>query len=150
MKMEPTLKQLREDEGERRLPYTDTVGKLTIGVGFNLTDVGLEPEEIDFILRRRVGHLVYYLGQVLPWFSRLDDVRQAVLVNMAYNLGPEPFDHDGFKDWPIFLSQIEQSRYAEAAANMLSTKWARQVGRRAARLAEMMRTGNWPKELEVT
>src|SRR4051812_27390106 len=35
------VNQLIIDEGLKLSPYTDTVGKLTIGVGRNLTDVGI-------------------------------------------------------------------------------------------------------------
>jgi len=66
---------------------------------------------------------------------------------MAFNLGPEPFDHDGIKDWPMFLKQVETGRYAEAAANMRSTLWAKQVGKRAERLASMMESGKWPSDV---
>lgn len=131
-------------EGVRRFPYVDTVGKLTIGVGFNLTDVGLYPEEIDFILENRISKVECELEKYLPWFHELSDARQAVLVDMCYNLGPEPFNGNGVKDWPIFLSQLSAGEFALAAANMRKTKWAKQVGPRAERLAKMMETGEWP------
>lgn len=133
-------------EGVRRFPYYDTASppRLTIGVGFNLTDVGLLPEEIDFILDNRLRLCRERLTAALPWFQRLDEVRQAVLIDMEYNMGPEPFDGDGIKDWPIFLKQVEDGQYTAAANNMRSTKWAKQVGRRALRLAHMMESGEWP------
>ena len=37
--------ELIADEGLRLKPYTDTVGKITIGIGRNLTDVGISKEE---------------------------------------------------------------------------------------------------------
>lgn len=137
-----TLLELHE--GRRKFPYKDTVGKLTIGVGFNLDDVGLLDNEIDFILENRIEGVIVTLEKYLPFFNELDEVRQAVLIDMCYNLGPEPFDHDGFKDWPIFVGQVQDGEYAAASKNMLSTKWASQVGVRAKRLATMMETGQWP------
>lgn len=131
-------------EGVRRKPYRCTAGKLTIGVGFNLDDVGLYPEEIDFILDNRIRRLREELSYFLPWYTKLDPVRRAVLEDMAYNLGTEPFDNDGFKDWPMFLSQVQSGNYEAAARNMRATLWAKQVGRRAERLATMMETGQWP------
>ena len=51
MENDPTLIRLIEDhEGRRSHIYTDTVGKLTIGVGRNLTDRGLSDDEIDYLL----------------------------------------------------------------------------------------------------
>lgn len=131
-------------EGYKTKPYEDTVGKLTIGVGFNLTDVGLYPNEIDFILRNRIQLVEEFLERKVPFYNELDPVRKAVLQDMCYNMGEEPFDYDGYKDWPIFLGQVQSGDYVSAAANMLSTKWASQVGQRAVRLSKMMETGLWP------
>lgn len=137
-------KILELHEGNRRFPYTDTVGKLSIGIGFNLTDVGLYPEEINFIFENRLRLVEADLRRALPWFYKLDDVRQAVLIDMAYNMGPEPFDGDGRKDWPIFVDQVKSGEYVAAARNMRATLWAKQVKGRAERLATMMETGEWP------
>ena len=41
--------QLIRDEGLRLFPYTDTVGKLTIGVGRNLTDAGISADEAEVL-----------------------------------------------------------------------------------------------------
>lgn len=131
-------------EGDRRFPYVDTVGKVTVGKGFNLTDVGLYPEEVEFIFKNRVAKVEAQLRKDLPWFYKLDDVRQAVLIDMAYNMGPEPFDGDGYKDWPMFVEQVRTGKYADAARNMRATLWAKQVKGRAERLARMMETGEWP------
>lgn len=139
-------KLLEFHEGRRRFPYRDTVGKLTIGVGFNLDDVGLYDNEIDFILWNRLEQTVIILQRILPFFNELDEVRQAVLIDMCYNLGPEPFDGDGFKDWPIFVRQLQDGDFKAAAENMRKTKWASQVKGRAVRLSNMMETGQWPSD----
>jgi lysozyme len=142
------LNNLREllklHEGFSAKPYRDSVGKLTIGYGFNLDDVGLYPEECEFILANRIKKLDTEMRRMLPWFAKLDDVRKVVLLDMCYNMGPEPFDFDGYKDWPIFLGQVERGEYVAAAKNMRSTLWYRQVKGRGVRLARMMETGKWP------
>ena len=38
---------------------------------------------------------------------------------------------------------IERGEYADAAKNMLASKWAQQTPERAARLSEQMKTGVW-------
>jgi lysozyme len=143
------IKTLREllilHEGFSAKPYKDSVGKVTIGYGFNLDDVGLYPEECEFILANRIKKLYADMRRMLPWFDRLDDVRKVVLLDMSYNMGPEPFDFDGFKDWPIFLGQVERGEYAAAAKNMRSTLWYKQTKSRAVRLTRMMETGRWPE-----
>ena len=136
---------------EGRVPhaYQDSLGYLTIGIG-HLIDQrkgGRLPDHIiDALFEYDLWEHTRALSAAIPWVGQLDAVRHAVLVDMTFNLGPEPFDGDGFKDWPIFVGQVRSGQYEAAAANMLSTLWAKQVGERAVRLAEMMRTGLWPEK----
>jgi lysozyme len=74
--------------------------------------------------------------RTLPWWRNLSPVRQRVLVNMAFNLGMV-----GLLTFKNTLGAMQNGSYAAAAAGMLSSKWATQVGVRAERLADMMRTG---------
>ena len=138
--------QLLRDEGYKPSVYQDSLGYYTIGCG-HLVDErkgGKLPDSIiqdllDYDIREAMGKLFAYQ----PWTAQLDPARQGVLINMVFNLGIEPFDNDGFKDWPIFIDQVRHGKYEEAAPNMLSTLWAQQVGMRAARLAKQLRTGEW-------
>ena len=77
------------------------------------------------------------LDLALSWWRGLDDVRQRVLVNMAFNLGITRLL--GFKNT---LAAMQAGNYADAAKGMLDSKWATQVGARATRLAAMMRDGD--------
>lgn len=130
--------QLRRDEGVRTHPYTDTAGKLTIGVGRNLTDVGLFDSEIDFLLQNDIQRVMNQCQSNLPWFDALDPIRQAAIVNMAFNLG-----FTGLEGFPKMLMAMARGDWEEASAEMLSSLWAKQVGARATRLAEQVRTGEW-------
>jgi lysozyme len=127
---------LERDEGVRQFPYVDTVGKLTIGVGRNLTDRGLSPDEIRYLLQNDIDAAMDDLNRGVPWWDRLDPVRQTVLVNMCFNLG-----------WPRLrgfvrtLAAIRRGDYIDAAAGMRDSLWATQVGARAERLAVLMESG---------
>ena len=126
-------------EGRRRLPYRDTVGKLTIGIGFNLDDVGLYDEEIDFILRNRINRVDLELRTAFKeTYTNLNTVRKVALIDMAYNLGII-----GIAKFHKMWQALEAQDYRLAATNMLDSKWATQVKGRATRLAQMMRTGEW-------
>lgn len=139
---EMTVRMLKLHEGVRLKPYTDTVGKLTIGCGRNLDDKGITEEEADYLLSNDISAAWLSLVSRLEFFSRLDTVRQAVLLDMAVNLGV-----DGLLKFRKTLGLVEGARYAEAAVEMLDSQWARQVGTRAERLSRMMRSGEWPGEL---
>ena len=112
------------------------MGKLTIGVGWNLTDNGLPESIIDALLDEGIKQAQRDARAVCSVFDDLSDARQRVLVNMAFNLGRAGLA--GFKNT---LAQIAAGDYERAADNMLLSKWATQVGARAVRLAAMMRAG---------
>jgi len=129
------IDQLKTDEGFRALPYRDTQGYLTIGYGLNL-DAGITEPEAAWLLENRVNATATALVVKLPWVSSLDQARQDVLVNMAYNLGLS-----GLLAFKNTLSAVQDGDYTGAASGMLASKWATQVGARAQRLAQQMRTG---------
>lgn len=129
------IDQLVLHEGLRLKPYTDTVGKLTIGVGRNLTDVGISEEEAHVLLDHDLDQCVADLA-TFDWFHRLDAIRQRVLIDMRFNLGPSRFR--AFKQT---LAAVASGDYVKASDSMLKSKWSQQVGQRARTLARMMATG---------
>ena len=136
------LAELRRDEGVRRWPYADTLGIKTVGVGHNLVAhplsliYPLDDAEIDVILIGDIAEVIAGLDARLPWWRSLNDVRQRVIVNMAFNMGIA-----GLLTFKNTLAAVRGGRYSDAAAGMLASKWAKQVGARAKRLADMMREG---------
>jgi lysozyme len=130
--------QLMRHEGYRAKPYLDTVGVMTIGYGRNLRDVGITRDEADYLLNGDIDRTVKALLTHLPWMLELDSVRQAVLCNMAFNLGVS-----GLLTFRDTLKAVQQDRYDDAAEGMLASKWAQQVGQRAMELAVQMRSGQW-------
>lgn len=129
--------QLRRHEGYRRFPYEDTVGKLTVGIGRNLDDVGISEQEAQFLLENDIRKCAQRCAQ-WTWWGGLDFTRQCVLLNMCFNLG-----WAGLNKFPKTLKAVREGNYAEAAREMLDSTWAHQVGQRAIELAEQMRTGEW-------
>ena len=125
-------------EGKRLKPYKDTVGKLTIGYGRNLDDVGISGEEADAMLWRDIERAIA-AGLRYSWFKGLSEVRMAVVVDMIYNLGP-----GGFRSFVNMRAALKAHRWADASRAMLNSKWAVQVPTRAKRLAKMMRADMWP------
>jgi lysozyme len=130
--------QLRRDEGVRTYPYTDTMGKISIGVGRNLTDDGVSPDEINQMLTNDVMNVTAELSRGLPWFAGIGDARQGVLINMAFNMGLAGLL--GFHDMLRFMSMGD---WNSACTAMDESKWASEVGDRAKRLAEQLLSGEW-------
>jgi lysozyme len=142
MDRDAMVHQLRLHEGERLKPYRCTAGKLTIGVGRNLDDRGITREESAMLLANDIATVWADVQRALPWAARLDDVRQRVLLDMAFNLGLV-----GLLSFKRTLAAIEAGQYQQAATMMLDSRWAGQVGGRAERLSRMMATGKDPREL---
>ena len=127
--------ELIRDEGLRLKPYTDTVGKTTIGVGRNLTDNGISHEEAMILLDNDIETHIALLDSKVPWWRDMSPVRQRVLANMAFNMGNALFS------FVNTLSAMERGYYEKAAYGMENSKWAGQVGVRAKRLIKMMEEG---------
>lgn len=130
--------QLERDEGYRQHPYRDSKGILTIGIGFNLEADGLSLDESRLVLKYRLWKRYLALITALPWVKYLDDARQGVLLNMAYNMGVT--DVLTFR---TLLPLIQAGQWDKAADDMASTEWHKEVGARAVRLEQQMRTGVW-------
>lgn len=134
--LEPLIRtMLVADEGRRSKPYVDTVGKVTIGIGRNLTDVGLSQDEVELLYSNDLARALTCAKLCVSSFDALTVPRQAVLVDMAFNLGNRLL---GFTH---FLLAVQQGRYNDAAQEMINSKWAAQVGARATRLTAMMKSG---------
>lgn len=132
-----TLKeQLIRDEGRRLKPYRDTLNILTIGVGRNLDDVGLFPDEVDLMLENDIRIRRNSLSR-FDWFTALDEARQGVVINMSFMGIPR------LLAFYKMIAALEVQDYERAADEMLDSKWRRQVGDRATRLAQQMRSGEW-------
>lgn len=148
------LEPLKKDEGEVRdkttnkhKAYKCKANKGTIGWGHNYQDnktVGLNDnsmitnEEAEKLLISDLKKFVDGLNKNLPWWTTLTPPRQAVLLNMAFNMGIK-----GLLTFKNTLRLIEAGDYFKAAENMLLSKWKTDVGNRAVRLAKQMATGEW-------
>ena len=132
------IRHLIRDEGLRLKPYVDTVGRTTIGIGRNLTDVGISEGEAYAFLENDLDKVEEALDRSLPWWRGLDAVRQEVLQNMAFNLGI-----NGLLGFKNTLAAVKAGLWANAARGMRASRWAKQVGARAERLAAAMETGEF-------
>jgi GH24 family phage-related lysozyme (muramidase) len=123
------------DEGRRKFPYVDTVGKITIGVGHNLTDDGLPDNLIDMLFDGDLERAESVCRQHILTFDALTDNRKAALMDMAFCLDSKI---GGFHD---MIAAIARGDWKGAAAAELDSDFAREVGTRANRIADMLENG---------
>lgn len=134
--------QLRRDEGEVLHAYSDSEGYLTIGVGILIDQRrggGITKDESTYLLRNRIAEKTAELEARIPWCVRLDPVRKAALLNMAFQLGV-----DGVLGFPRMLACLRDERWAEAESHALDSDWARHdTPERAKRVARQLASGEW-------
>ena len=151
------MEKLIAHEGLRLQVYKDSLGIATIGIGRNLEDRGITPEELEWMDIPNMDTIYQYgiseadamylaqndvqiveeeLLRSHPCVENLDAVRQLVLVDMAFNMGV-PRLGKFKKMW----AAIHENNFEEAAKEMLDSRWANQVKSRSTKLAHAMHTG---------
>lgn len=128
------LDRLKKHEGFRSKPYRCPAGKLTIGYGRNIEDNGITEAEASFLLVEDVKKCRAECQKSFAWFEAMDRDRQDVIVELDFNMGLKRLL--GFKK---MLAACARKDYEAAAREMLDSLWARQVGKRAQTLAEIMK-----------
>jgi lysozyme len=93
-------------------------------------------DEARYLLGNDIGRVCCELDQAFPWWRQLSDRRQRALANMAFNLGAQRL-----RGFAKMIKALASAQYDEAARQALESKWARQVGARAERIAAMIREG---------
>ena len=131
-------RSLIKHESYRKFPYTDSVGKLSIGIGYNISDRGMTDEWINTQYDQDVKFFYDQLSSSFTWFSSLNIDRQIVLIDLAFNLG---WKH--FLEFKEMLGALSIGDFKQASFQMLQSKWAEQVKSRAAELAQGMLTGEY-------
>lgn len=138
--MSKLIEMIKEHEGVVKHAYQDSRGYWTIGVGRLIDENlggGLSDGEIDYLLANDVKRCREEAEQY-PWFEGMNEPRQAVILSMLFNLGRPNFDK--FKN---MQAALENGDFLTASNEMLDSRWAKQVGRRAIEMSEMMESGEW-------
>lgn len=149
------IEQLKAHEGFESNYYKCTAQKKTIGYGRNVEnnpfsedelkvlgrtefdDQPMTEEEAELLLVNDIERVKKDIQHKLKW-NELSKPRQAVCINMAFNLGVA-----GFFNFRNMILALDDCYYERAAREMLDSLWAKQVKGRAEQLATQMYTGEW-------
>lgn len=130
------VEEIKREEGFMPVVYLDSKGKKTIGYGTLLED-GISEAEAELLLRHRLGLMERELenSNVGEVYKNLKPLAKRAVLNMAYNMGVPSLL--GFrKMW----AALAEGDYAEAAAEALDSKYAKDLPKRANRVAESIRS----------
>lgn len=151
--MAEMITRLKLHEGCSLTPYKCPAGKLTIGIGRNVEDNPLTAEELrvvgdwkhgitreaaHYLCRNDIERCIADLKKYLKWFEGLDKERKYALIDLCFNLGINKL-----LTFKKTLASIACGNYRTAAEQLLQSKYASQVGKRAKRIAILIETGRW-------
>lgn len=135
MDKERLKNQLKSDEGLRLKPYRCTSGKLTIGIGRNLDDVGISEKEAMTMLNTDVDWVILQLSKYTFYLMQPPGVQEA-LCNMAFQMGV-----GGLLSFKRMIYALTLKDYVTAQKEALDSRWAKQTPLRAKRVAEQIGAG---------
>ena len=129
--------RIQKDEGYRDHVYLDSEGIPTCGWGHALHIGSKVPRRVSELYFDKDFQDAKHDYQILSTNKNLNlsPIRESVLINMLFNMGLTRVY--GFKK---MIAALQVDDYKLASKEMLDSKWARQVGPRAKRLAQMMKT----------
>ena len=133
MKRDKLKQWIRNYEGCKLKPYVDTVGKLSIGIGRNLTDRGLSKTEVELLFDNDIDEVERQLLE-FDWYVNSPSAIKDALFNMCFNLGI-----NRLLDFKRMIKAIKEENYTIAAMEALNSQWAMQVPSRAKDIAAMIR-----------
>ena len=130
--------EIKKHEGYSATVYVDSVGVPTVGYGHALLQGSKIPHMVAELLFDQDFDIAVkdYEILTLRWSINLDPVRRGVLVNMLFNMGMSRVSK-----FQKMLTVLQAGDYDKAADEMLDSRWATQVGKRADELAKIMRNG---------
>jgi len=135
--MESLFERIKIHEGLRLKPYVDTVGKLSIGYGRNLTDRGINQTEALMMLRRDIDEATEQFEKIEKDFHlQLNDVRRGVNIELIFWIGL-----GGFLKFKKMIAAIKAGDFEKAADELLDSKLNSQTPERCRQLSMLMRDG---------
>ncbi len=127
------LDMLIKNEGMMCNLYTCSSGKTSIGIGRNLTDIGITEEEAIFLAKNDKKRAMKNLDKHWAVWRSFPKKAQLVCIDMTFNLGI-----NGFMNFRKTRALMEMGMWLEASEELLDSKYTIQVGQRAYRNSAML------------
>jgi lysozyme len=134
------IEMIKRHEGVKDKVYKCSQGYETIGVGRNISDsgLGLSQDEIDYLLHNDLERCDMELKDSYYWYGGLNKARRDAMVDICFNLGITRL-----RGFVKALEAMSREQFDIAADEFMDSLWAKQVGRRAEEVTEMIRTGEY-------
>ncbi|RLE52076.1 MAG: lysozyme [Candidatus Methanomethylicota archaeon] len=129
-------KHVEQSEGLRLKLYKCTSGRLTIGYGHNIDDNGITLTIAKDMLEEDLQEAERSLFAAFPAYQMLSQPRIDALIDLTFNIGITKFKRFGYLHKALAMQDFET-----AAAELMDSKYARQVGNRAKINRDLILTG---------
>ena len=103
-----------------------------------MAGAGITQDEAEYLLRQDINRFTAMTRGLIVTFDSLDEVRQETLVELCFNMGPT-----NLGKFTKMLAAIDVKDWDTAAAELLDSRYAAQVGQRAITLADQLRSGSY-------
>lgn len=130
------IKYLKQHEGYSGKLYRCSAGYLTIGYGHNIESKGIKPLFGELLLLEDINDVTIELDSYIPWWREINESSQRVLIDMGF-MGVRKL-----LQFEKMLGLLRAKQYDAAAAEIIHSKYAKQVGQRAQDNFNMMRASN--------
>ena len=135
--IDKAIKLIKKHEGFSQYPYKDTVGKITIGYGRNLNDVGISKREAELMLENDIYKAIIDLLDIFNNFYDFPENVQIALIDMIYNLGKTRF-----LTFKKMIKALKEKDYKRASQEAQDSKWCKQVKNRCKEIVKLFYKGN--------
>jgi lysozyme len=115
-------KMLVRHEGNMCTIYTCKAGKISVGVGRNLTDNGISEDESDYMLENDIKRVYNNLDKHWAVWRSFPEEAQMVCIDLTFNLGI-----NGFMNFRRTRALMEMEMWLQASEELLDSKYAIQL-----------------------
>jgi lysozyme len=144
MNIDKLMEELKIDEGCKYEIYNDHLGYATFGVGHLVREddpehgqplgTPIDEDRVREAFEQDLDSVRRDCLRLYDSFTELPDDCQLIIANMMFNLG-----YPRLSKFKMMKAAVEAGEWDEAANQMESSRWYRQVPNRAQRLVDRMR-----------
>jgi lysozyme len=144
------------NEGFEPLPYQDSKGIWTIGMGYNMEAHGIPAHLVkpifdktgisrfhaEELLKGGLREAISDLQTIFPLFGHFSRNRQLAFVDMRFAMGPgNALSEHGFRGMKRMVQAAKNGNWVKAAAEAQDSDWYRDVKTRGPLIVRMIREG---------
>ena len=145
------MAMIKDHEGYKTKPYTDSKGLWTVGVG-HLIGATLPPDmnreftmqEVDQLFAKDYAEHKQ-AAMKIPGFEKLNPSGQGAVIDLTFNMGPA-----WYKKFPGASAAMAKGDVQTFANEMQNSAWYKQVGRRGPKIVAMLRGGGQDGSMQAS